>query len=112
MPMFLLIAAVALWGTVHSSLASMAVKHFILHALGEMPARLYRIAYNILAVITFAPILILMRSLPDRSLYVVQAPWLYVDSGSAGVSRLGSLGSYRPDGRTCAGRPAAGWRRG
>ena len=66
-------------------------QHFILHALGEAPARLYRIAYNILAVITFALILILMRSLPDRNLYVVQAPWLYVILAAQGLAALGLL---------------------
>jgi protein-S-isoprenylcysteine O-methyltransferase Ste14 len=89
--MFLLIAAVALWGTAHSLLASQAAKRFFRHTFGEMPARLYRIAYNILSVITFAPILVLMRSLPDRTLYAVQAPWLYVILVGQGLAALGLL---------------------
>ncbi len=89
--MLLLIVAVALWSVVHSLLASLAVKHFVRHALGEVPTRAYRIAYNILAVISFGPILVLMRSLPDRTLYLAHAPWLYLILAGQGLAAIGLL---------------------
>ena len=76
--MLLLVEAIALWGVVHSMLASLAVKRFIRRVFGETPARLYRLIYNAFAVLTFVPILLLMRSLPDQTLYLVPAPWMYL----------------------------------
>jgi methanethiol S-methyltransferase len=76
--MFLLILAIALWGIVHSFLASLPAKAFVLRTFGDAPARLYRLAYNVFSVITFIPILFLTRLPPDQTLYVVPPPWLYL----------------------------------
>jgi protein-S-isoprenylcysteine O-methyltransferase Ste14 len=40
--------------------------------------RLYRLLYNLFAVISFLPILYLMVTLPDRVLYSVPAPFNYL----------------------------------
>ena len=69
--------AVAMWAGVHSWLASIGVKTFAGRALGEGPMRAYRLSYNAFSVLSLVPILIWMRTLPDRTLYSVQAPWLY-----------------------------------
>lgn len=42
--------------------------------------RFYRFAYNIFSVISFAPILWLMVILPDRVLYRIPTPWIYLSS--------------------------------
>ena len=76
--MFLLILAIALWGIVHSFLASLPAKDFVRRKFGEVPSRLYRLAYNAFSVITFVPILFLTRIPPDRTLYVIPPPWLYL----------------------------------
>lgn len=68
----LLLISVALWGLVHSLLASNTVK-------GRLGAgRMYRLAYNLFAALSFLPILYLMLTLPDRPFYTVLPPWSYV----------------------------------
>jgi protein-S-isoprenylcysteine O-methyltransferase Ste14 len=69
MSIMILLIALALWGMVHSILAS----NFAKDMLGG--ASFYRLGYNIFAAISFAPILYLMKTLPDQLVYQVSAPW-------------------------------------
>ena len=87
--MIWLICAIAIWGVVHSWLASLGVKAYVRRALGEQAGRLYRLAYNVFSVISFVPILLLLRILPDRVLYAVQAPWLYLMLALQGLALIG-----------------------
>ncbi len=73
MSILILLVALALWGVVHSFLASHFAKDMIPAKIGSMDV--YRLGYNIFAVISFAPILYLMRTLPDRMLYQIASPW-------------------------------------
>jgi protein-S-isoprenylcysteine O-methyltransferase Ste14 len=73
--MFWLIFIIAVWGIVHSWLASLAVKEFLRQTLGNGFMRFYRLFYNIFSVISILPVLYLMVSLPDRTLYQIPAPW-------------------------------------
>jgi len=75
--MIWIIVAILVWGAVHSWLGSLGVKEYIHRTFGGWFFRFYRLAYNLFSVISFAPILILVRLLPDRPLYAAQAPWLY-----------------------------------
>ena len=75
--MFWLVFTIALWGILHSLLASLCFKNFIRRALGARFMKLYRLLYNILAVISAVPVLYLMVSLPDQMLYRIPAPWSY-----------------------------------
>ena len=76
--MFWLVFSIALWGVVHSWLASLGWMNFLRRLLGDGFMRLYRLLYNLFAVISFIPILYLMLSLPDRMLYQAPAPWNYL----------------------------------
>lgn len=76
--MFWLVFSIALWGVVHSWLASLGWKNFLRRLLGDGFMRLYRLLYNLFAAISFIPILYLMLSLPDRMLYQAPAPWNYL----------------------------------
>jgi protein-S-isoprenylcysteine O-methyltransferase Ste14 len=69
MSIMILLIALALWGVVHSILAS----NFAKDMLGG--ASFYRLGYNIFAAISFAPILYLMKTLPDKLIYQIPAPW-------------------------------------
>ena len=40
--------------------------------------RFYRFGYNIFSVVSFLPILWLMVALPDRMLYRIPSPWIYL----------------------------------
>lgn len=72
----LLISSLFLWGSVHSFLASLKIKEFIKKRFGNLASGYYRLAYNIIAVISFFPIIGLMAFLPDYKLYTIPMPWV------------------------------------
>ncbi len=86
--MFWLILAIVLWGIVHSLLASVGVKDFMCRALGNGFMKFYRLLYNLFAVVSIAPALYLMISLPNKTLYRVPAPWSYLMFAGQGISVL------------------------
>ncbi len=73
--MFWLFLAVLLWGFLHSLLASLKLKALIQRWSGRQPARFYRLAYNLLAGMSFLPVLVIAAVTPDRRLYTVPLPW-------------------------------------
>ena len=91
--MFWLIFSIVLWGIVHSWLASLGWKNFLRRTLGDGFMRFYRLLYNLFAVISFVPILTLMVSLPDETLYQMSAPWSYLMLAGQIISALLLLAS-------------------
>lgn len=85
---FLILLSLALWGVVHSILASHFAKDMIQGFLGQDGMRLYRLGYNIFSVISFAPVLYLVATLEDQPLYQVPAPWSYLMLGVQALSVL------------------------
>lgn len=86
--MFWLIITVALWGIVHSLLASLAFKNFLRRTLGDEFMKSYRLLYNLFAVVSFLPVLYLLFVLPDQPLYQVPAPWRVLMLAGQGLSAL------------------------
>ena len=84
--MLWLLLAIALWGIVHSLLASTGIKHLFRRAFGDGFMRFYRLFYNIYALVSFLPILYLMITLPDRILYQAPAPIDYLMRVGQGIS--------------------------
>jgi protein-S-isoprenylcysteine O-methyltransferase Ste14 len=76
--MLWILVAIAIWGLVHSWLASLGVKAAVRSRFGERASGFYRLAYNAFSVLSFIPIILLVGLLPDRVLYVVPAPWRYL----------------------------------
>jgi protein-S-isoprenylcysteine O-methyltransferase Ste14 len=76
--MFWLIFTIALWGIIHSLLASIGFKHFLGRMFGERLMKFYRLLYNMFAVLSILPVLYLMIVLPDKLLYQVPSPWSYL----------------------------------
>ncbi len=72
--MFWLILAIVFWGVLHSLLASARIKDLFRQVYGDGFIKFYRLLYNVYAVISFIPILYLMITLPDQSLYQVSSP--------------------------------------
>ncbi len=91
----ILIGAILLWGLVHSLLASLAVKELSARVLGQTLMRFYRLGYNLFSVVSFLPILWLMAVLPDRRVYLIPPPWMYlmitVQGGAAFLLLVGLL---------------------
>ena len=75
---FILILASGIWGAVHSVLASHGAKDATRRALGEGFMGWYRLLYKGFSVLTFLPLVVLAAILPDRPLYTIPAPWIYL----------------------------------
>jgi len=79
MSIFILLLALAIWGVVHSFLASHLAKDLFRLKVGSMD--FYRLAYNIFSAVSFLPILYLMATLPNQLVYEVPSPWNLVMFG-------------------------------
>ena len=73
--MLWLILSIALWGVVHSIMASLGFKDFLRRAFGSGFMKFYRLFYNLFSVLSFTPILYLMVTLQNSDLYRVPSPW-------------------------------------
>jgi len=83
---WIILLAVAVYGVAHSWLASLQAKALAQRSLGASAARGYRLAYNIFAVVTLLPVLALPALLPDRSLYTIPSPWVYLTLALQGLA--------------------------
>lgn len=86
MSIFILLLALAIWGIVHSLLATHFAKGVFRIKYGNMD--FYRLAYNLFAAISFLPILYWMATLPNQVFYQISAPWSYLMLGGQLFSAL------------------------
>jgi len=67
------------FGVIHTALASMRVKDWARRRWGEERVdRWYRLFFSAAAGVTFLPVLVLPAVLPDRALYTVPTPWVWL----------------------------------
>ena len=107
---------------VHSLLADPGFKSLARSALGKTFDRWQRLAYNLLALLMILPFFFIMIFLPDRTLYVIPAPWSWLMAGGqllaalallqttrqTGVSYFLGLSQLRKESVAARGRPASG----
>lgn len=75
------ILSVALYGGLHSALASLTFKGWVERRVGAAAyQRFYRIFFSLNAVVTILPILALIVLLPDRVIYRIPMPWLILSA--------------------------------
>ena len=87
-----------IYAVVHSLLATLSAKARARQRLGPIAERWYRLAYNIFAGISFLPILWLMATLPDKTLYTIQQPWIWLSSaGQLIAAMIIILGIWQAD---------------
>ena len=86
MSILTLLMAMAVWGIVHSFLASHLAKDLFPMKSGGM--NLYRLAYNVFAVVSFLPVLYLMGTLPNQPLYKITGMWSYLMMGGQLLAAL------------------------
>jgi protein-S-isoprenylcysteine O-methyltransferase Ste14 len=92
--MFWLILSIVAWGFVHSFTASLWFKDLLRRSFGDGFMRFYRLAYNIFSVVSIAPVLYLMITLPDQDFYRIPSPWnifMQIGQGLAALLLLISL---------------------
>ncbi len=68
--------AVVLWSALHSLLAADWLKARLQRLLGGVARRGYRLAYNLITVLTLIPLLAVPALQPGAVLYRIPAPWL------------------------------------
>jgi protein-S-isoprenylcysteine O-methyltransferase Ste14 len=87
----LIVLACALYGGLHSFLASMGVKNMVERRLGLVGRRFYRLFFNLLGAFLLLPVMLLPAWLPDRSLYRLPFPWSGVALLIQGLAGLGLI---------------------
>lgn len=95
MPHPLLVIYILGYVLLHSLLASLPVKAWVQHTLGDQVNRWYRLGYNVVAVVLLLPLPVVLALLPDQVLYVVPAPWRWLMLAGQGVALLGLLATTR-----------------
>jgi methanethiol S-methyltransferase len=75
---WLIILAVLGYGLLHTLLASVGIKAHARNWFGSKTDRVYRLAYNFIAIFTLLPILFLPILLVDKEIYRIQLPWVIV----------------------------------
>jgi protein-S-isoprenylcysteine O-methyltransferase Ste14 len=92
------LAAVALYGALHSALASQRAKDFVRARLGASADRAYRLLFNILAGVTLLPVMAVVALNPGPLFYRVAWPWSSVLLlGQAAAAVLLLLGLRQTD---------------
>jgi methanethiol S-methyltransferase len=89
--LILILLAAGLYGLLHSWLASLRVKSFTRRALGSPADRVYRLAYNVFAIVSLLPLLALPVLLPDHTLYTFPTPWTIAALLGQGAALLALL---------------------
>jgi protein-S-isoprenylcysteine O-methyltransferase Ste14 len=79
------------YAVLHSLWASLTVKHWVWRLFGPGVDRWYRLAYNIIAVVTLIPILPLIAWLPTQTLYAVPTPWRWLMLAGQGLALIGTV---------------------
>jgi protein-S-isoprenylcysteine O-methyltransferase Ste14 len=87
-PTIILIFCLLAFAAIHSILASLRFKRIIRKALGSRVDSLYMPVYNIIAVITLAPLVYLLYRNPGEILYVVPSPWFWFMAGGQVIAAL------------------------
>jgi len=72
------LVACAIYGVIHSALASSTVKDFAERKLGSRAKRIYRFVYVIFACAALIPLAVVVLAAPDARLYIIPAPWIYL----------------------------------
>jgi protein-S-isoprenylcysteine O-methyltransferase Ste14 len=86
-----ILLAWALYGALHSLLASSSAKALAERRLGPSVNRYYRLFYNLVVTLTLIPLLFLVILSPDLEISRITFPWLALTLLVEGVSVLGLL---------------------
>lgn len=84
----ILLAALGVYGVVHSIAASLRLKALARRSFGRRATRYYRLGFSLFGFASFLPVLALLVLLPDETIYRVPWPWA---AGMLGVQGSGLL---------------------
>lgn len=93
--LIVLILSLAVFAAVHSLMASLPFKRFLMRVIGPSADRLFMPLFSFIAVITLLPLAYLLYKYPGPFLYIIPSPWRWVMVGgqliAAGVAPLALL---------------------
>jgi protein-S-isoprenylcysteine O-methyltransferase Ste14 len=69
-----ILIAMGIYGTIHTILAGDRARSLAQRWFGTAGRRWFRLGFNLIAVLTFIPVLALIRQLPDAELYRIPMP--------------------------------------
>ncbi len=75
---FWILLAGAVFGVIHSALASNGSKNLAARLFGEKSRKYYRLGFVLLATLMTFAYLSLVILLPDRLIYLIPTPWVYL----------------------------------
>ncbi|MEJ5202548.1 MAG: isoprenylcysteine carboxylmethyltransferase family protein [Anaerolineales bacterium] len=84
-----ILLSLAVWGAIHSLLASLWFKDLVRRWSAMLYERGYRLFFNIFAIASFLPVLVLVALLPDRLIYTIPLPWSLLTMGVQGLALVG-----------------------
>ncbi len=84
-----ILLSLAVWGAIHSLLASLWFKDLVRRWSAMLYERGYRLFFNIFAITSFLPVLVLVALLPDRLIYSIPMPWSLLTLGVQGLALVG-----------------------
>ena len=74
-----ILLALLLYGLIHSLLAALTTKAWVRQRIGEEGyRRFYRLFFSTQALLLFLPVLALSAWLPDRIIYRIPSPWVWL----------------------------------
>jgi methanethiol S-methyltransferase len=85
---WIILLAVIVYGGLHSWMASLSLKQRLNARFGSKVERVYRLVYNVVAVITLLPVLILPIALMDKPIYQIPLSWMILSLLGQAVSAL------------------------
>jgi protein-S-isoprenylcysteine O-methyltransferase Ste14 len=88
---WVILLAMLAYGLLHSFLASRKFKSAFHSYFGPAGGRWFRLGYNLVAVISLLPILLLTGLLPDRHIYTIPYPWVIISTLCQLVAVIGLL---------------------
>jgi protein-S-isoprenylcysteine O-methyltransferase Ste14 len=95
---WLIILAGLAYGLLHSLLASLQAKAQARHWFGSSIERWFRLIYNLIAVLTLLPILLLPVLLIDKEIYTIRFPWIIFTGSFQALAVLALLIGLRQTG--------------
>jgi len=94
----LVLLAVAAYSVVHSLLASLGVKRRVRARFGPGVDRVYRLGYNLFAIVSFLPVLAILAWRPGALIYRLDLPWAAVAiAGQLSALALLAVGVLQTD---------------
>ncbi len=92
---FWILIAGAVFGSVHSFLASNTAKKGAERIFGVAMRERYRFYYILIAIVTTSAYLFLVAALPDAAIYRIPTPWLFFTLAVQIASLAGAVAAFR-----------------